>query len=130
MGERLASHHCYLLTAGPQCCVDRLRHPPKADIQNAVGPIINSKFQPLAASALLCRQTFGGAGGGSAKGQKLTSAIADSCQTAARYVRRGRDTRQHIAAKLEGMQYVIPQVHYMNWRAGARLAFPDRTRGG
>jgi len=63
-------------------------------------------------------------------GQKLTSAIADSCQTAARYVRRGRDTRQHIAAKLEGMQYVIPQVHYMNWRAGARLAFPDRTRGG
>jgi len=30
LGERLASHHCYLLPAGPQCCVDRLRSPPQS----------------------------------------------------------------------------------------------------
>jgi len=32
LGERLASHHCYLLPAGPQCCVDPLRSPSTVDI--------------------------------------------------------------------------------------------------
>ena len=45
MGERLASHHCYLLTAGPQCCVNRLRPPPIPDIRHSFDHLVGAREQ-------------------------------------------------------------------------------------